>query len=64
MGELNRQDFDAVLAGPEALEAVLRREQEMFSAGAEGLREGMLTILSPIDQEAFTGRGGRSGSTR
>ena len=54
MGELNRQDFDAVLAGPEALEAVLRREQEMFSAGAEGLREGMLTILSPIDQEAFT----------
>jgi pimeloyl-ACP methyl ester carboxylesterase len=54
MGELNRQDFDAVLAGPEALEAVLRREQEMFSAGPEGLREGMLTILSPIDQEAFT----------
>ena len=54
MGELNRQDFDAVLAGAEVLEPVLRREQEMFSAGPEGLREGMLTILSPVDQEAFT----------
>jgi len=54
MGELNTQEFDAVLAGPEALEPALRREQEMFSAGPEGLREGMLTILSPVDQEAFT----------
>ena len=54
MGELNTQEFDAVLAGPDALEPALRREQEMFSAGPEGLREGMLTILSPVDQEAFT----------
>jgi pimeloyl-ACP methyl ester carboxylesterase len=54
MGELNTQEFDAVLAGTEALEPALRREQEMFSAGPEGLREGMLTILSPVDQEAFT----------
>jgi pimeloyl-ACP methyl ester carboxylesterase len=54
MGELNTEEFDAVLAGAEALEPAIRRNQEMFSAGPEGLREGMLTILSPVDQEAFT----------
>jgi pimeloyl-ACP methyl ester carboxylesterase len=55
MGEANVRDFEAVLAGPEALEPVLLRDQaEMFSAGPDGLRQAMLTILSPIDQEAFT----------
>jgi len=54
MGELNTEEFDAVLAGAEALEPAIRRNQEMFSSGPEGLREGMLTILSPVDQEAFT----------
>jgi hypothetical protein len=44
-----------VLAGGEALEsALLRNQAEMFSAGPDGLREAMLTILSPLDQEAFT----------
>lgn len=54
MGELNTEEFDAVLAGAEALEPAIRRNQEMFSAGPEGLREGMLSILSPVDREAFT----------
>jgi pimeloyl-ACP methyl ester carboxylesterase len=55
MGEANVQDFDAVLAGPEALEPVILRDQaEMFSAGPDGLRQAMLTILSPVDQAAFT----------
>ena len=55
MGELNTQSFDAVLAGPEALEpALLQLQGEMFSAGPDGLRRGMLTVLSPLDQEAFT----------
>jgi pimeloyl-ACP methyl ester carboxylesterase len=55
MGELNTEEFDAVLAGGEELEAALLRNQaEMFSAGPNGLRQGMLTVLSPVDQEAFT----------
>jgi pimeloyl-ACP methyl ester carboxylesterase len=55
MGEANVQDFEAVLAGPEALEPVVLRDQaEMFSAGPDGLRQAMLTILSPVDQAAFT----------
>jgi pimeloyl-ACP methyl ester carboxylesterase len=55
MGELNTEEFDAVLAGADALEPSLRRNQaEMFSAGADGLREALITVLSPVDQEAFT----------
>ncbi len=55
MGEGNVQEFGAVLAGADALEPVLRRNQEeMFSTDAAGLREAMLTVLSPLDQEAFT----------
>jgi pimeloyl-ACP methyl ester carboxylesterase len=59
MGEANVRDFDAVLAGPEALEPVLLRDQaEMFSAGPEGLRQAMLTLLSPLDQAALTPEAG------
>jgi pimeloyl-ACP methyl ester carboxylesterase len=55
MGELNTEEFDAVLAGGEALEsALLRNQAEMLSASPDGLRQAMLTILSPLDQEAFT----------
>jgi len=55
MGEANVREFDAVLAGPEALEPVLLRDQaEMFSTGPDGLRQAMLTVLSPLDQAAFT----------
>jgi len=55
MGELNVEEFDRVLAGREAVEpVVLRNQAEMFSAGPDGLRQAMLTVLSPLDQEAFT----------
>jgi pimeloyl-ACP methyl ester carboxylesterase len=55
MGELNTDEFDAVLAGAEALEPVVRRNQaEMFSGGPAELRQAMLTVLSPVDQDAFT----------
>jgi pimeloyl-ACP methyl ester carboxylesterase len=55
MGELNTEEFDAVLAGADELEsALLRSRAEMFSAGPDGLRQAMLTVLSPLDQEAFT----------
>jgi pimeloyl-ACP methyl ester carboxylesterase len=55
MGEANVAEFDLVLAGAEALEPALVRERDrMFAAGPEGLREAMLTILSPADQAAFT----------
>jgi len=48
-----------VLAGPEAVEPLLLRDQaEMFSAGPDGLRQAMLTVLSPLDQEAFTPEAG------
>lgn len=55
MGELNVQEFDLALEGAEALEPAIRRNQaEMFSAGADELRQALLTVLSPVDQAAFT----------
>jgi pimeloyl-ACP methyl ester carboxylesterase len=55
MGELNVEEFSTALAGAEALEPVIRRNQvELFSAGPDELRQGLLTVLSPVDQEAFT----------
>lgn len=55
MGELNVQQLGLVLAGGEAFESSIRRTQaELFSAGPDGLREAMLTVLSPLDQEAMT----------
>ncbi|MGH3008665.1 MAG: alpha/beta fold hydrolase [Gaiellaceae bacterium] len=55
MGEANVQEFELVLAGAEVLEPAIRQAQpEFFSGGPDGLRQAMLTILSPLDQEAFT----------
>ena len=55
MGELNVEEFGTALAGAEALEPVIRRNQQaMFSAGPDQLRQALLTVLSPVDQEAFT----------
>jgi pimeloyl-ACP methyl ester carboxylesterase len=55
MGELNVEEFGTALAGAEALEPVIRRNQvELLSAGPDELRQGLLTVLSPVDQEAFT----------
>jgi pimeloyl-ACP methyl ester carboxylesterase len=55
MGESNVQEFDVVLAGGEELESALVRAQgEFFSAGPDGLRQAMLTVLSPLDREVMT----------
>jgi pimeloyl-ACP methyl ester carboxylesterase len=55
MGEANVAEFDAVLAGPEALEPLLRRDAaEMFAGTADDLRQAMITLLSPPDEAALT----------
>ena len=56
MGELNVQEFQLLLErSPEELEAAIVQSQEQFfSAGPDGLREAMLTVLSPLDQEVMT----------
>jgi pimeloyl-ACP methyl ester carboxylesterase len=55
MGELNVEEFGLALAGAEALEPAIRRNQaEMLSAGPDELRDALLTVLSPVDQAAFT----------
>jgi pimeloyl-ACP methyl ester carboxylesterase len=55
MGEANVEEFDLVLAGREALEpALVRAQGDFFSAGPDGLRQAMLTVLSPLDREVMT----------
>jgi pimeloyl-ACP methyl ester carboxylesterase len=55
MGELNVEEFGRLLDRPEEVESAIRKTQaEMFSAGPDGLRQGMLTVLSPLDQEVMT----------
>jgi pimeloyl-ACP methyl ester carboxylesterase len=56
MGEGNVEDFDLILGGSsDALDAEYRKTQtEMFSAGPDGLKQAMLTVLSPLDQEVMT----------
>jgi pimeloyl-ACP methyl ester carboxylesterase len=56
MGEANLEDFDLIRAGPsDALDANFRETViEMFSAGPDGLKQAMLTLLSPLDQEVMT----------
>jgi pimeloyl-ACP methyl ester carboxylesterase len=55
MGEANVEEFDLVLAGREALEPAVRQAQtEFFAGGPDGLRQAMLTVLSPLDQEVMT----------
>jgi pimeloyl-ACP methyl ester carboxylesterase len=56
MGELNVQEFQLLLERtPEELESAIREMQpEFFSAGPTGLKQAMLTVLSPLDQEVMT----------
>jgi pimeloyl-ACP methyl ester carboxylesterase len=54
MGEGNVAEFDAVLAGGEALEASLGRDAaEMLAGGADEMRKAILSVLSPVDQAAL-----------
>ena len=55
MGEANVEDFDLLLAGGAELDDKYRQDQaQMFSAGPDALKQAMLTILSPLDQEVMT----------
>jgi pimeloyl-ACP methyl ester carboxylesterase len=56
MGEMNVQEFQLMLERtPEELDqAVVQSQAELFSAGPDGLRQAMLTVLSPLDQETMT----------
>ena len=55
MGEGNVEVFELILAGGKELEeAIVRSQAELFGAGPEELRQAMLTILSPLDQEVMT----------
>jgi pimeloyl-ACP methyl ester carboxylesterase len=55
MGESNVEEFSVVLAGRETLEpAVVQAQAEFFSGGPDGLRQAMLTVLSPLDREVMT----------
>lgn len=55
MGDANVEEFDLILAGGEDFEeAIVRSQAELFGAGPDGVRQAMLTILSPLDQEAMT----------
>jgi pimeloyl-ACP methyl ester carboxylesterase len=55
MGEGNVDEFDLVLRGGDEFdEALVRSQAEFFSAGPDGLREAMLSVLSPLDQEVMT----------
>jgi pimeloyl-ACP methyl ester carboxylesterase len=56
MGEGNEVEFGAALQGEEPLrELLLPWREEMVSAGPEGTFASMQSVLSPPDQEVFTG---------
>lgn len=56
MGEQNVAEFQAALAGPEALEPFLEREAEEFAAATpEQIKEVMATLLPPVDAAVLTG---------
>ena len=49
------ENVEMILAGgKEFEEAIVRTQAAFFGAGPEELRQAMLTILSPLDQEAMT----------
>jgi pimeloyl-ACP methyl ester carboxylesterase len=55
MGEGNVDEFELVLAGGDELEeAIVRSQAEFFSSGPDGLRQAMLSLLSPLDQDVMT----------
>ncbi len=55
-GEANLAEWEAALAGTGSLELLLRAETAAMLAGsAEQMRAAMLTVLSPLDQDALSG---------
>jgi pimeloyl-ACP methyl ester carboxylesterase len=56
MGEANVKEFEAVLAGEDALRPLLERDAaEMTGGGNEGMKAVLATLLSPVDEAAATG---------
>jgi pimeloyl-ACP methyl ester carboxylesterase len=56
MGEANVKEFEAVLAGEDALRPLLERDAaEMSGGGNEGMKSVLATLLSPVDEAAATG---------
>ena len=55
-GEQNVAEWEAALAGPEALEAFLEHEaDELRAATAEQIKEVLATLLPPVDRDVLTG---------
>jgi len=56
MGEANVKEFEAVLAGEDALRPLLERDAaEMTGGGNDGMKAVLATLLSPVDEAAATG---------
>lgn len=56
MGEANVKEFEAVLAGEDALRPLLERDAaEMTGGGPDGVKGVLATLLSPVDEAAATG---------
>ena len=55
MGELNASEVEIMAEGPERHMAFLREQlDEMLSGTPEALREGLSTLLAPVDRAALT----------
>jgi pimeloyl-ACP methyl ester carboxylesterase len=55
MGEQNIQEFALAVEGESALRPFLEKEAPALrAADAEGLRDGMATVLSPVDRDVLT----------
>jgi pimeloyl-ACP methyl ester carboxylesterase len=56
MGEANAKEFEAVLAGEDALRPLLERDAaEMTGGGPDGVKAVLATLLSPVDEAAANG---------
>ena len=56
MGEANVKEFEAVLAGEDALRPLLERDAaEVTAGGSEGMKTMLATLLSPVDEAAANG---------
>jgi pimeloyl-ACP methyl ester carboxylesterase len=58
-GASNLAEWDATLAGAEVLERLLQAETPaLLSASADDVRQALLSVLSPVDQEVMSGEVG------
>jgi pimeloyl-ACP methyl ester carboxylesterase len=58
MGEANVADFGAVLEGEDAIRPLLERDAvAMRDGGADGVKQALATLLSPVDEAALAAMG-------